>query len=208
MEIENLSKTMSNAINELAKLPGIGERTATRLVMYLIRQDKQYLKKLSESIDQLSTNLYLCNQCHNVSDTEICNICSDDTRDYSKLCIVQNIQDLIAIERSRVYNGYYHVLNGLISPLDGITPDKIYINDIPQRLQNSEINEIIFALPATVEGDTTAYYIFNMLKDFDSLYFSAIARGISIGGNLEYIDELTLGKAIKNRIDFSNAIKK
>ena len=102
MEIENLSKTMSNAINELAKLPGIGERTATRLVMYLIRQDKQYLKKLSESIDQLSTNLYLCNQCHNVSDTEICNICSDNTRDYSMLCIVQNIQDLIAIERSSI----------------------------------------------------------------------------------------------------------
>lgn len=208
MEIENLSKTMSNAINELAKLPGIGERTATRLVMYLIRQDKQYLKKLSESIELLSTNLYLCSQCHNVSDSEICSFCSDDNRDHSQLCIVQNVQDLLAIERSRVYNGYYHVLNGLISPLDGITPDKIFVNDIPLRLTNNQIKEIIFALPATVEGDTTAYYIFNLLKDFDSLNFSAIARGISIGGNLEYVDELTLGKAIKNRIDFSNAIKK
>lgn len=208
MDLENLSKTMANAINELAKLPGIGKRTATRLVMFLIRQDPQYIKKLSESIALLSTNLFLCRQCHNVSDAEICNICSDMARDTTILCVIQNIQDLIAIERSRVYNGIYHVLNGLISPIDGITPDKIFVNDIPERLRNNDINEIIFALPATVEGDTTAYYIFNMLKDVNSLYFSAIARGISIGGDIEYIDELTLGKAIKNRIDFSKAIKK
>ncbi len=205
MSQELSSQLLSKAVNEMAKLPGIGRKTALRLVLHLLRNSDDGIDTLAASLLQLKKEIKHCKVCHNISDTDICPICSDVRRDASTICVVENIQDVMAIENTLRYNGLYHVLGGLISPMDGIGPSELEIQSLCQRVDEGDIKEIIFALSSTMEGDTTAFYVFRQLEKLEkaaSLHFSAIARGISVGDELEYADELTLGRSIANRIKY------
>lgn len=205
MSQELSSQLLSKAVNEMAKLPGIGRKTALRLVLHLLRNSDDGIDTLAASLLQLKKEIKHCKVCHNISDTDICPICSDARRDASTICVVENIQDVMAIENTMRYNGLYHVLGGLISPMDGIGPSELEIQSLCQRVDEGDIKEIIFALSSTMEGDTTAFYVFRQLEKLEkatSLHFSAIARGISVGDELEYADELTLGRSIANRIKY------
>lgn len=205
MSQELSSQLLSKAVNEMAKLPGIGRKTALRLVLHLLRNSDDGIEALTASLLQLKKEIKHCKVCHNISDTDICPICSDARRDTSTICVVENIQDVMAIENTMRYNGLYHVLGGLISPMDGIGPSELEIQSLCQRVEEDDIKEIIFALSSTMEGDTTAFYVFRQLEKLEkaaSLHFSAIARGISVGDELEYADELTLGRSIANRIKY------
>lgn len=207
MQYEQLpSKLLENAVAELAKLPGIGRKTALRLALYLLRQDNSLSEALGTSIIKMRQEITYCKVCNNISDTEICSICANPSRKHSVICVVEDIRDLLAIERTGQYHGVYHILNGLISPLDGIGVDDIHISSLHERIKNNEIKEIILALAATVEGDTTSFYIFrNTIKT--GIEFSTISRGISIGDDLEYIDEITLGRSISDRIPYEESVK-
>ena len=207
MQYEQLpSKLLENAVAELAKLPGIGRKTALRLALYLLRQDKSLSEALGTSIIKMRQEITYCKVCNNISDTEICSICSTPSRKHSIICVVEDIRDLLAIERTGQYHGVYHILNGLISPLDGIGVEDIHINSLQERIKDNNIKEVILALAATVEGDTTSFYIFrNTLKS--DIEFSTISRGISIGDDLEYIDEITLGRSISDRIPYEESVK-
>lgn len=194
------SKLIENAVREISKLPGIGRKTALRLALHLLREDQEATRALAESLIDLRTKIRYCEKCHNVSDLTLCNICGSAQRDQSVVCIVEDIPDVLAIENTAQYRGLYHVLGGLISPMEGVGPGELNIGSLIDRIRNSggEIREIIFALSPTMEGDTTAFYISKKLKDVP-LKISAIARGIPIGGNLEYADEVTLGRSIQSR---------
>lgn len=193
------SSLVEKAVNEFAKLPGIGRKTALRLVLHLIKQPKENAATLSEAVQQMRTELQFCNRCHNISDTPICNICSNKMRKQEMICVVENIRDVIAIESTQQFNGTYHVLGGIISPLDGVGPDQINIETLLNRVKVEEIEELIFALNPNIQGDTTIYYIAKKLKDA-KIKITTIARGIAFGGELEYADEMTLAKSITNRI--------
>lgn len=207
MQFEQLpSRLLENAVSELAKLPGVGRKTALRFALYLLRQDRSLSSSLGESIIKMRNEITYCKVCHNISDTEICSICANPARKHNIICVVEDIRDLLAIERTGQYNGVYHVLNGLISPLDGIGVDDINIAKLGERIEKNEISEIILALAATVEGDTTAFYIYKNLGR-DHIKFSTIPRGISIGDDLEYIDEITLGRSISARIPYAEQVK-
>lgn len=197
---------LENAVIELSKLPGIGQKTAFRLIMHMLRNGKEQINILANSLKELSDNINYCKRCYSVSDSEICEICSDTSRVQSILCIVENVNDLMAIEKTQQFNGIYHVLGGLISPMEGISPSQLHINELEQRLKTEPINEIIFALSPTVEGDTTAFYIYKKLKNFN-VNFTTIAKGIAIGNDLEYTDEITLGRSIIHRIPFEGIVK-
>lgn len=198
------SKWLEVAIQEFAKLPGIGNKTAFRLLMHLLRQDKEQMIILSNSIKNLAENIKYCKICCSISDNDICNICNKTNRDNSTICIVEDVNDLIAIERTKQYNGLYHVLNGLISPMEGIAPSQLTISALEERLKNESIQEIIFALSATVEGDTTSYYIHKKIySQNQNIKFTTIAKGIAVGNELEYTDEITLARSLKNRLIFS-----
>jgi len=199
------SSLLENAVNEFAKLPGIGKKTALRLVLHLIKQDETAVKQFSGAIAHLREAIKFCNRCHNISDTAICNICSNTFRKQELLCVVENIRDVIAIESTQQFNGLYHVLGGIISPLDGIGPEQLTINSLVSRVEKESITEIIFALNANVQGDTTIYYINKKLKGVP-VKITTIARGIAFGGELEYADEMTLAKSISNRIPVENYI--
>lgn len=199
------SSLLENAVNEFAKLPGIGKKTALRLVLHLIKQDANDVTHFSEAIDQMRQEIKFCTRCHNISDTERCNICNNHSRKQQMLCVVENIRDVIAIESTQQFNGIYHVLGGIISPLDGIGPEQLTIDSLVQRITNEGIEEIIFALNANIQGDTTIYYISKKLKD-TPVKITTIARGIAFGGELEYADEMTLAKSIANRISVDNYI--
>lgn len=194
------SKLIENAVREISKLPGIGKKTAIRLVLYLLKEDKEETAALAESLVNLRSRIQYCKKCHNVSDEPLCGICGNPRRDQSVICIVEDIPDVMAIENTARYNGLYHVLGGLISPMEGVGPGELNIQSLIDRVSNSEetVREVIFALSPTMEGDTTAFYISKKLKDLP-LKISAIARGIPIGGNLEYADEITLGRSIQSR---------
>lgn len=192
------SKLLTDAVNEFSKLPGIGKKTALRLVLYLLNQDIEKVNKFSESIIKLKKEIKICKICNNLSDKDVCDICSDPKRDRNKICVVENIKDIIAIEKTMQYNGLYHVLGGLISPIDGISPTDLNIKSLEDRLKNETIDEIIFALNTNMEGETTSFYLHKKLKKFD-VKISSIARGVGFGDELEYTDELTLGRAIANR---------
>jgi recombination protein RecR len=192
------SKLLENAVNEFASLPGIGRKTAFRLVMNLLRRDSEEVKKFGESLIRLHEDIHYCNICNNISDTEICNICSDEKRERSLICVVENIQDVMAIENTRQFNGLYHVLGGIISPIDGIGPSDLQIDSLEEKIKAGGVNEIIFALSTTMEGDTTNYYLFKRLNKY-SVSMTTLARGVAIGDELEYTDEITLGRAINNR---------
>ncbi|KRO86145.1 MAG: recombination mediator RecR [Bacteroidetes bacterium] len=200
------SKLLENAVNEMSQLPGIGKRTALRLVLFLLNQPKAKTKELSDSLLELVERVILCKNCHNISDFETCEICSNPKREKSLICVVEDIRDVMAIENTGQFNGVYHVLGGKISPIEGIGPNQLNIDSLIEKVKNSEISELIFALSATMEGDTTNFYIYKLLDDC-KINITTIARGISVGNELEYTDEVTLGRSIIKRIPFENSMK-
>ena len=204
--MEFSSKLIETAVNEISKLPGIGKRTALRLVLFLLRQPSDQSNDLSKAISEMRSNVNFCNNCHNICDTDLCDICSNPNRDKSVICIVEDIRDVMAIENTSSYKGLYHVLGGKISPLDGIGPNELNITSLIDKIDKGGINEIIFALSSTMEGDTTNFYIYKLIKQYN-IITSTIARGISIGDDLEYTDEITLARSITNRIPFEASIK-
>jgi len=197
------SRLLENAVNELARLPGIGRKTALRLALHLLRQDTQQVEAFSQAILVMRNDIKRCRNCHNISDNDICDICANPKRDLSIICVVQDIRDVMAIENTGQYNGLYHVLGGIISPMDGIGPEDLTIESLVVKVNEGNTREVIFALPTTIEGDTTNYYLSKKLAGF-SVVLSAIARGIAIGDDIEYADEITLGRSIVNRIPFSS----
>jgi recombination protein RecR len=192
------SRLLENAVNEFASLPGIGRKTAFRLVMNLLKRDSEEVKRFGESIIRLHDEIHYCKVCNNISDTEICSICSDEKRDKSVICVVENIQDVMAIENTRQFKGLYHVLGGIISPVDGIGPSDLKIDSLEKKVMEGGISEIILALSTTMEGDTTNYYLYKKLNKYNPV-ITTLARGVAIGDELEYTDEITLGRAINNR---------
>ncbi len=199
------SSLLENAVNEFSKLPGIGKKTALRLVLHLLKKDVEEVKIFSDSILKLRQEIHFCSRCHNIADKLLCNICSDRSRKQHLICVVENIRDVIAIESTQQYNGLYHVLGGIISPLDGIGPDQLEINSLIQRVMEEKNEELIFALSPNIQGDTTIYYISKKLKDAP-VKITTIARGIAFGGELEYADEMTLARSISNRMPVENYV--
>ena len=195
------SSLLEKAVSEFSKLPGIGRKSALRLVLYMLRRENEEVDVFSEAITTLKHEVKYCKVCHNISDTDVCPICSDVRRDATTICVVENIQDVMAIEKTQQYNGSYHVLGGIISPMDGIGPNDIEISSLVERVKTGKIKEVILALSSTMEGDTTNFFISRKLADFD-VAISVIARGISVGDELEYTDEVTLGRSIINRTPF------
>ena len=196
------SQLLERAVQEFAKLPGIGRKTALRLVLHLMRQDEDDVLSFSEAIATMKREVKYCKTCHNISDSETCPICSDARRDASTICVVENIQDVMAVENTQQYNGLYHVLGGVISPMDGVGPANLEIDSLVERVARGGIKEVILALSSTMEGDTTNFYIFRKLAPYTDVKLSIIARGISVGDELEYTDEVTLGRSILNRTPF------
>lgn len=200
---EYSSILLENAVESLSKLPGIGKKTALRLALHLLNSEDLETEQLADSLLKMKHNIMLCERCYNISDTKVCSICSNPRRDENTLCVVADMRDVLAIERTASYNGLYHVLGGVISPIEGISPNDLKIAQLVQRTQKEDIKEIILALPATIEGDTTNFYIFRQLKDFEGK-ISVISKGIAVGDALEYVDEVTLGRSIQNRIPFNS----
>ena len=200
------SSLLESAVNEFAKLPGIGRKTALRFVLHLLRQDDSHVESFTNAILTLKKEIKYCSSCHNISDSEICNICADLSRDPSVVCVVENIKDVMAIENTVQYKGQYHVLGGIISPIDGIGPSDVEISSLIDRVKTKNVKEVILALSATMEGDTTNFYIFRKLEPLHTKV-SIIARGVSVGNEIEYTDEVTLGRSILNRTPFDESYK-
>jgi len=204
MTIDNFpSKLLENAVNEFAKLPGIGKKTALRLVLHLLKKEIPEVQRFSRALTQLREEVKHCRICRNISDSDICNICSNHSRDNRTVCVVENIRDVMSIENTQQYRGVYHVLGGIISPMDGIGPADLEIDSLLKRVGNGEIDEVIFALSTTMEGDSTNFYIFKKMKG-SNVKITTLARGVSIGDEIEYTDEVTLGRSIVNRMLFEN----
>jgi recombination protein RecR len=208
MNIEKYpSRLLENAVNEFSKLPGIGRKSALRLVLHLLRQEKDEVLAFGNSVIQLRSEIKHCRTCHNISDTEVCAICANPSRESSVVCVVENIRDVMSVENTQQFNGLYHVLGGIISPMDGIGPGDLEIDSLINRIAEENITEIILALSTTMEGDTTNFYIFRKLKD-KNVKVTTLARGVSVGDELEYTDEITLGRSIVNRISYENTLSK
>lgn len=201
------SRLLENAVNEFAKLPGIGRKSALRLVLHLLKQDVQEVEIFGNSLIQLRSEIKHCMNCHNISDTDVCEICSNPLRNTSIICVVESIKDVMSIENTHQFNGLYHVLGGIISPMDGIGPSDLEIDSLVSRVNEGIAVEIILALSTTMEGDTTNFFIFKKLKN-TNIKISTLARGVSIGDELEYTDEVTLGQSIVNRMNFEESIIK
>lgn len=199
------STLLENAVNEFARLPGIGKKTALRLVLHLIKQSEEDVNRFSDAIASMRREIKFCERCHNISDSQLCNICSNRMRKQDLICVVENIRDVIAIESTQQFNGIYHVLGGIISPLDGVGPDQLNIESLLGRIKTENTEELIFALNPNIQGDTTIYYIGRKLNGH-MVKITTIARGIAFGGELEFADELTLAKSISNRIPVENYI--
>ncbi len=195
------SQLFGKAVSELAGLPGIGQKTALRLALFLLRQDKEKVERFAKTINDMRHEVKYCRVCHNICDNDICPICSNPHRDSTTVCVVENVQDVMAVENTQQFNGLYHVLGGVISPMDGIGPNDIEIDSLVKRVEKGGVNEVILALGSTMEGDTTNFYIYRKLSPFN-VKLSVIARGISVGDELEYTDEVTLGRSIVGRIPF------
>ena len=204
--MEFSSKLLEKAVNEMAQLPGIGKRTALRLVLHLLRQPAEQTQFLTQALTNLREEIKFCSNCNSISDAEICDICSNKSRNHTLICVVEDVRDVMAIENTNQYKGVYHVLGGKISPIDGIGPSQLHINSLVERVKNQEIDEVIFALSSTMEGDTTNFYIFKQIKTFD-VKIATIARGIAVGDELEYADEVTLGRSILHRVPFEKAFQ-
>jgi len=201
------SRLLENAVNEFAKLPGIGRKTALRLVLHLLRQEQHDVEIFGNTMIRMRNEIKHCRVCHNISDTDVCNICSNPSRIPSVICVVENIKDVMSIENTHQFNGLYHVLGGIISPMDGIGPSDIEVDSLVGRVRQGGIAEVILALSTTMEGDTTNFFIYRKLKDFP-VKITTLARGVSVGDELEYTDEITLGRSIVNRQDFENSLGK
>lgn len=195
------SKLLENAVSEFAKLPGVGKKTALRLVLHMLKWPTDDVERFGHSFITLKNEIKRCKVCHNISDSETCEICSNTSRDRTVVCVVENIRDVMSIESTHQFNGLYHVLGGLISPMDGIGPGDLTINNLIERISNEEVKEVILALSTNMEGETTNFYIFRKIKGFN-IQISTIARGVGFGDELEYTDEITLGRSIKNRMPF------
>jgi len=204
--MEFSSKLLEKAVHEMAQLPGIGKRTALRLVLHLLKQPKEQTSFLSQALLEMREDIKSCSNCHNISDTEACEICSNAKRDHAIICVVEDIRDVMAIENTRQFRGIYHVLGGKISPIDGIGPSQLTIGSLVEKVKTGDVQELIFALSSTMEGDTTNFFIYRQIKDFP-VVMSTIARGIAVGDELEYADEVTLGRSILQRIPFENSLK-
>jgi recombination protein RecR len=201
------SKLLENAVSEFSKLPGVGQKTALRLVLHLLNQDKDEVERFSGAMTKLRNEILFCKVCNNISDQLVCEICASHKRDHGTICIVEDTRDVMAIENTNQFNGVYHVLGGLISPMDGIGPSDLEIDSLLSRINPEEVKEVIFALSATMEGDTTIFYLNKRLKDF-KINISTIARGIAFGGELEYVDEITLGRSIATRVPYENSLSR
>jgi recombination protein RecR len=204
--MEFSSKLLEKAVNEMAQLPGIGKRTALRLVLHLLKQPKERTGFLAQSLLTMREEIRFCKNCHNISDVEVCEICSNHNRNHQIVCVVEDVRDVMAIENTGQFRGIYHVLGGKISPIDGVGPSQLNITSLVEKVKSGSVREIIFALSSTMEGDTTNFYIYKQIKDCE-IITSSIARGISVGDELEYADEVTLGRSILNRIPFENSFK-
>lgn len=202
MTQEYPSTLLERAVNEFSKLPGIGRKTATRLVLHLLRKPEDEVAAFSDAIIRLKREAQYCRECHSISDSDICPICANPSRDHSIICVVENIQDVMAVENTMQFRGVYHVLGGVISPMDGVSPNDLQIESLINRVASGEVKEIILALSSTMEGDTTNFYIYRKLMQYN-VKLSVIARGISVGDELEYADEITLGRSIVNRTPFT-----
>lgn len=204
--MEFSSKLLERAVNEMSQLPGIGKRTALRLVLHLLGQPENQTYQLSDALKTMRSEINFCKSCHNISDTNVCEICSNPHRTEEIICVVEDIRDVMAIENTSSFRGLYHVLGGKISPMDGIGPSDLNIETLIEKVKSGKVKELIFALGSTMEGDTTNFYIYRQIQDFD-IVTSTIARGISVGNELEYTDEVTLGRSIINRIPFEASLK-
>lgn len=199
------SALLENAVNEISHLPGIGRKTALRLALHLLREDVSTSVNLGDAIINMRKGIKYCSVCHNISETETCAICSDPRRDETTVCVVENVKDVIIFERTGSYRGLYHVLGGVISPIDGIGPDKLQIDSLVARAASGKLKEVILALGATMEGDTTDYYIYKRLEPY-GIKITQLARGVAVGNEIEYTDEITLGRSLRNRTLFSDSI--
>ncbi|MBR0036486.1 MAG: recombination protein RecR [Bacteroidales bacterium] len=215
--MEYPSQLLTHAVDEFAKLPGVGRKTALRLVLHLLRQEPARALQLGESLIRLRNEVKYCKVCHNISDSDICSICGNPQRDASTICVVENVKEVMVIEATRQFGGLYHVLGGLISPMDGIGPQQLQIDSLVERIRRSQqpvsaknqpIQEVILALSTTMEGDTTNFYIFRKLAEFSDLKITTLARGVAVGDEIEYADEITLGKSILNRTLFTDSFAK
>lgn len=204
--MEFSSKLLENAVNEVSQLPGIGRRTALRLVLHLLRQSEDQTNQLSKALLDMRSSINFCQQCHNISDQLVCEICANPNRNQNTICVVEDIRDVLAIESTASYRGVYHVLGGKISPMDGIGPTDLNIQSLVDKVNEGKVEELIFALSSTMEGDTTNFYIYKQIQN-TSITLSTIARGISVGDELEYADEVTLGRSIMNRVPFDSSLK-
>lgn len=204
--MEFSSKLLEKAVNEMAQLPGIGKRTALRLVLHLLKQPKDKTRFLSDALTMMREDVKFCNSCHNISDVELCEICSNASRNHKIICVVEDIRDVMAIENTQQFKGIYHVLGGKISPIDGVGPSQLNISTLIDKVKTGTIEELIFALSSTMEGDTTNFFIYKQIKD-DNVITSTIARGIAVGDELEYADEVTLGRSILQRIPLEISFK-
>ena len=204
--MEFSSKLLENAVNEVSQLPGIGRRTALRLVLHLLRQSEDQTNQLSKALLDMRSSINFCQQCHNISDQLVCEICANPNRNQNTICVVEDIRDVLAIESTASYRGVYHVLGGKISPMDGIGPTDLNIQSLVDKVNEGKIKELIFALSSTMEGDTTNFYIYKQIQGAEVI-LSTIARGISVGDELEYTDEVTLGRSITNRVPFESSLK-
>jgi len=204
--MEFSSKLLEKAVHEMSQLPGIGKRTALRLVLHLLKQPKDQTAFLSEALTQMREEVKFCASCHNISDIEICEICANVQRNHEIICVVEDIRDVMAIENTRQFRGIYHVLGGKISPIDGVGPSQLNISTLVEKVRGGNVQELIFALSSTMEGDTTNFFIYKQIKDYHVIT-STIARGIAVGDELEYADEVTLGRSILQRIPFENSLK-
>jgi recombination protein RecR len=201
------SNLVENAVEQLSRLPGIGKRSALRLVLHLLKQEKSSVERFGDSFIQLIQNISYCTSCFSIADSQLCEVCADKKREQTTICIVEDVRVMMAIENTMQFKGIYHVLGGLISPMDGISPNDLRIEELIKKVEKGNINEVIFALSTTMEGDTTNYYLFRRLKD-SGVKISSIARGIAIGDELEYTDELTLGTALSSRMPYENSLAK
>ncbi|MDA8591887.1 recombination mediator RecR [Flavobacteriaceae bacterium] len=204
--MEFSSKLLENAVNEVSQLPGIGRRTALRLALHLLRQPEDQTNQLSKALINMRSSINFCQQCHNISDQLVCEICANPNRNHTTICVVEDIRDVLAIESTASYRGIYHVLGGKISPMDGIGPTDLNIQSLVNKVNEGKVKELIFALSSTMEGDTTNFYIYKQIQGAE-ITLSTIARGISVGDELEYADEVTLGRSITNRVPFESSLK-
>ena len=200
------SKLLENAVNEMSQLPGIGKRTALRLVLHLLKQPSEQTELLSSALTAMRNDIQYCKECNTISDADICGICSNASRDKSIICVVEDVRDVMALENTGMFKGVYHVLGGKISPIEGVGPSQLKITTLVEKVKEGNVAEIIFALSSTMEGDTTNFYIYRQIKEYE-VKTSTIARGIAVGDELEYADEVTLGRSLLNRIPFETSIK-